>query len=869
MTGIQADDMVGRGNFEYALPFYNERRPVLIDLVREWNESYRERYLTVKQDGENLLAESFHPHLGDDGIFLNATASLLYDPDGEVTGAIESLRDITASKRLEEELVTAKQAADEANQAKSDFLANMSHEIRTPMNAVIGMSQLALKTELSAKQRDYLTKIQSSANSLLGIINDILDFSKIEAGKMDMEEVDFNLEDVLENLGNLVTVKAGEKKNLEILFSTGADVPRFLVGDPLRLGQVLLNLVNNAVKFTEQGEIVVSSVLESRQKDKVVLRFTVSDTGIGISEEQQAKLFQSFSQADTSTTRKYGGTGLGLAISQRLVAMMDGRIWVESEEGVGSRFIFTAAFELGAEKARRQFVPHQDLRHMKVLVVDDNETSRNIFREMLESFSFDVALAASGAEGLSELEAAPPGKPFKLVVLDWKMPGMDGIETARRIKVLPGLEVTPALIMATAYGREEIMRNAEQAGLDGFLIKPVNASTLFDTITQAFGRETDGREYMVTTREDAATGLQNLAGAKVLVAEDNAINQQVAKEILEGAGLIVTLAENGQEALDALETSDYAAVLMDIQMPVMDGYEATAEIRRDDRFKDLPVIAMTAHAMAGDDQKSLDAGMQAHVTKPIDPDNLFAVLGEWIRPGGTGAPETGFREEPLATPMPPQEAAEALPDNLPGFDIPAGLRRLQGNRRLYRKLLVDFMQSYGDAGRYIRDAVAAGRFGDAHERVHSLKGVAGNLEARALLEATMAVESQVKSVGPVAPPSAQTLEPLLAKLDQTLEQALAGVRALEPDSEPAGDSAAAASATGGGMPADLARETATRLQDAAEIGDIAELKAIGEALENQSPDLAPTGRDIKSMADNFDVEGILKLAGALWKASLE
>ena len=409
LTKISSADMVGKGNFEYALPFYDERRPVLIDLVREWNETYKEKYLTVKKDGDNLLAESYHPHLGEEGIYLNATASLLYDPAGEVTGAIESLRDITESMRLREELVGAKQAADEANNAKSDFLANMSHEIRTPMNAVIGMAQLALKTDLTAKQRDYLSKIQSSANSLLGIINDILDFSKIEAGKLDMEAVDFNLEDVLENLGNLVTVKASEKKNLEVLFSTGVDVPRFLVGDPLRLGQVLINLVNNAVKFTEEGEIVVSTIVESRPEGQVILRFTVSDTGIGISEEQQNKLFQSFSQADTSTTRKYGGTGLGLVISQRLVGMMDGNIWVESEPGEGSRFIFTARFELGAEKARRQFVPHPDLREMKVLVVDDNETSRNIFREMLESFSFEVALAASGEEALSELEDAPAG----------------------------------------------------------------------------------------------------------------------------------------------------------------------------------------------------------------------------------------------------------------------------------------------------------------------------------------------------------------------------------------------------------------------------------------------------------------------------
>ncbi len=592
LTKIQASDMLGKGNFEYALPFYDERRPVLIDLVREWNETYKEKYLTVKKDGDNLLAESYHPNLGEEGIYLNATASLLYDPAGEVTGAIESLRDITESMRLREELVRAKQAADEANNAKSDFLANMSHEIRTPMNAVIGMAQLALKTDLTPKQRDYLSKIQSSANSLLGIINDILDFSKIEAGKLDMEAVDFNLEDVLENLGNLVAVKASEKKTLEVLFSTGVDVPRFLVGDPLRLGQVLINLVNNAVKFTEKGEIVVSTVVEeSRPQGQVILRFTVSDTGIGISEAQQKKLFQSFSQADTSTTRKYGGTGLGLVISQRLVNMMGGNIWVESAPGEGSRFIFTACFEMGAEKARRQFVPHHDLRGMKVLVVDDNETSRNIFREMLESFSFEVALTASGEEALSELEDAPADQPFKLVIMDWKMPGLDGIETARRIKTHRGLETIPAIVMATAYGREEVMRKAEQVGLDGFLIKPVNASVLFDTIIGAFDR--DAAEPGDTGRgaKEAERGIDSIAGARVLLVEDNEINQQVAKEILEGAGLIVSLADNGQEAVTAVQAETYDAVLMDVQMPVMDGYAATRAIRREARFKDLPILS--------------------------------------------------------------------------------------------------------------------------------------------------------------------------------------------------------------------------------------------------------------------------------------
>jgi two-component system sensor histidine kinase/response regulator len=390
----------------------------------------------------------------------SASISPILNSDGEITHFVAVKQDITERKHMETELIQARQAADDANTAKGDFLASMSHEIRTPMNAVIGMAHLALKTDLSPKQRDYLKKIQTSANSLLGIINDILDFSKIEAGKMDMEAVDFNLDDVMDNLANLITVKAQEKEDLEVLFNTNREVPRFLVGDPLRLGQVLINLANNAVKFTESGEIVVSIEKVERKEDQVKLKFAVSDTGIGLTEEQMSKLFQSFSQADTSTTRKYGGTGLGLAISKKLVNMMDGEIWVESEYGQGTSFIFTTHFGLGKEKVKKRFRISTNLRGMKVLVVDDNVTSREILKDILESFSFEVTLAASGAEGITEIENAAAEKPFELVIMDWKMPGMDGIETAGRIKNHPTLRKIPAIILVTAYGREEIMQKA-------------------------------------------------------------------------------------------------------------------------------------------------------------------------------------------------------------------------------------------------------------------------------------------------------------------------------------------------------------------------------------------------------------------------
>ena len=443
------------------------------------------------------------------------------------------------------------------------------------MNAVIGMAHLALKTELTPKQQDYLNKIQSSANSLLGIINDILDFSKIEAGKLDMESVEFNLDDVLNNLANLVTVKAQEKEDLEVLFFTAQEVPRFLMGDPLRLGQVLINLANNAVKFTESGEIVVSTELLKQDEAGSALKFSVRDTGIGLSKDQIGKLFQSFSQADTSTTRKFGGTGLGLTISKRLVEMMGGEIWVDSEPGQGTTFSFTANLGLGKEKVKRRLVPSSDLRGMKVLVVDDSDTSRNILQDILESFSFEVTLAASGEDGLEEIERADKDKPFELVIMDWKMPGMDGIETSERIKKHNKLSKIPVVILVTAYGREEIMQQAEQIGLDGFLIKPIGSSVLFDTIMQAFGEKIAKTPRMLDGK-GKPEDLKDIQGAQVLLVEDNEINQQVAMEILQDAGLIVTVANDGRQGLDAAKKNQYDAILMDIQMPVMDGYTASA-----------------------------------------------------------------------------------------------------------------------------------------------------------------------------------------------------------------------------------------------------------------------------------------------------
>jgi CheY-like chemotaxis protein len=507
-------------------------------------------------------------------------------------------------------------------------------------------------------------------------------------------------------------------------------VPTALVGDPLRLGQILINLSNNAVKFTDSGEIVVSTELIKKDGAQVTLKFSVQDTGIGMTEEQAANLFQPFAQADSSTTRKYGGTGLGLTISKRQAEMMGGEIWVESEQGRGSTFSFTANFGLGKEKAKIQYKPASELRGMRVLVVDDNATSREILQEMLESFTFEVTVAASGPEGITELENAEEDKPFGLVVMDWKMPGMDGIEASKHIKNHKRLSKTPPIILVTAYGREEVMQQADEVALEGFLLKPVSASMLFDTIMQAFGESLPETTRIAQRREQETESLEHIRGANILLVEDNEINQQVAKEILEGAGLKVTLAADGREAVNAVNESSYDVVLMDIQMPVMDGYAATREIRKNENFKELPIIAMTAHAMAGDEDKSLEAGMNGHVTKPIDPDHLFSTLQKWIKPGEKRG-QVEQSEVPVEQPEPAKAVSveDELPESLSGFDLADGLKRLQGNKKLYRKLLLNLARDYNEGANEIRQALDAEDFDQAHSLVHNIKGLAGNLAA--------------------------------------------------------------------------------------------------------------------------------------------
>jgi PAS domain S-box-containing protein len=774
------------------------------------------------------------------------------------------IHDVSELKQMEGELIEARDRAQAATEAKSYFLANMSHEIRTPMNAILGMTHLALKTELTVKQKGYLQKIQAAGTTLLGVVNDILDFSKIEAGKLEMESVAFNLEEVLDNLAGLITVKAQEKEGIEVLFRTDPGVPRALVGDPLRLGQVLTNLTSNAVKFTEAGEIVVSTELLRQETDTALIRFSVRDTGIGLTEEQKGRLFESFSQADTSTTRKYGGTGLGLAICERLVGLMGGEIQVESAPGAGSTFSFTVAFGLGRQQAPPASALPRDLKGTRALVVDDNPTSRAILQEMLESFSFVVTQAASGPEGLAEVERAAGDRPYDIVVMDWKMPGMDGIDAARRIKRLPGLKVIPPVILVTAYGREEIMQKAETAGLEGFLIKPVSPSVMFDTILQIFGQETSGIAPAGGGGHGPPDIPQELAGARLLLVEDNPINQQVAMEILAGAGFDVTLAGNGREAVAAVRAQRFDAVLMDVQMPVLDGYAASRQIRQweggagAENTAPVPIIAMTAHAMAGDRDKSLAAGMNDHIAKPVDPDQLFRILTRWIGP----RPPAPGGHPPLA---PGSGAGAPALGGLRGFDTQDALRRLRGNAALYRKLLVDFAGDNAQMSADVRSALDARDFEAARSLIHGIKGLAGNLGARSLHAAAAELEKRVAAAEHETP-DPESLTRGWAAFRRALDEALAATRALAEGA--AGNGPGPTSrAQFEDLPAALAQEAARRLRAAAETGDVAGVASVAEELASRSEGFAAMRAEITRLLDDFDFEGILALADGLQRGS--
>jgi two-component system, sensor histidine kinase and response regulator len=697
------------------------------------NPEDRQRFIDIlNREG---IVRGFEALLkGKDGTFrwcsMGAIAKI--SESGEKT-FIAIIEDISERKEMEIALQKAKEEAEKATEAKSEFLAHMSHEIRTPMNAIVGLSHLALKGELTPKQKDYLNKIQISANSLMGIINDILDLSKIEAGKLEIEQTNFRLDHVLHNIANLFSVKAQEK-GLDIHFQTAPDVPLALTGDPLRIGQVLTNLLSNATKFTESGQIVVYTELVGRNSEQVVLKFSVRDTGIGMTKEQQEKLFQPFTQADSSMTRRFGGTGLGLTISKQLVERMGGKISVNSIPGEGSTFSFTVALTVQPEGLIKEKIVPVSLRNLRVLVADDDPEAREILQQMLLEMSFEVTVVNSGQAALHAIENQNP--PYNLIVLDWRIPDMDGFEIARRIRSNMRLSTVPKIFIITAYGREEAMHQAKELGLDAFLVKPVSRSILFDAITEAFHQEQTSA---------ISTGYQSekdnkLAGRRVLVVEDNDINQQVAQELLEGFGLIVEIAENGQKAIERLSRAgnSFDIVLMDLQMPVMDGYEATRIIRRTFSPEKLPVIAMTAHALQSELQRCLDIGMNDHVTKPIDPDRLKNVLENWVTGNPAAPPQKPDNpESPVLKPSP-------QPLSIPGIDVESALKRMMGNRKLFEKLLRDFTNNNKDTVEQVRNAINTNDLTSAQRIAHTLKGVAGNLSATEVYSAAQDLEEALR-----------------------------------------------------------------------------------------------------------------------------
>lgn len=746
VTGFAEEDVCG----QQMVQFYQ---------TDSTNNAYGELWETVTV-GQEWQGELQARRKNNQDYWARMLVAPVLEDNGDLSSVVVMQEDITVQKQYERSLHEAMEAAKAANAAKSEFLANMSHEIRTPLNAVIGLAQLCIQTRLNPQQRDYLDKIASSAQSLLGIINDILDFSKIEANKLELEETNFSLDSVFKNVSTMLSIRALEK-NIELLFDVPPSLPEQLVGDPLRLGQILTNLTNNAVKFTERGEVVIAVEELERATDIIRLRFTVRDTGIGIPAEQLSQLFRSFTQVDSSTTRKYGGTGLGLVICKRLVEMMGGEIRVQSTVHQGTSFAFELSLRMASSRpASRQMIAN--CRNLRALIVDDNRTSCQILEQQLQALELQTEAVHSGEEALRRVGRGA----FDLVLIDWRLGGgMDGIRTAKLIGSELELEKLPKILLVTAYGRDDLWPRAQQAGVGGMLIKPIQKLALHTALNNLLqpNADSDGTDSFQSNKM-AEPDLSKIRGSRILLVEDNELNQQLATELLRQRNFVVDVAPNGQEALNVLRRQSYDLVLMDVQMPVMDGYEATRFLRRLPQFKELPIIAMTANALHTDREQALEVGMNDHIPKPIELQLLLSKLLQWIPPKKN--------ETTVPTNQPLESPPKELPANVPGLAIATALNRLNQNTSLYLRLLDVFQRNQSNTAEKMQELLAEENLVEAARLAHTLKGIAGSLGAKGLETASRTAEAQLRE-GNVVPDSLATLEKELKQVLKAVADLLA------------------------------------------------------------------------------------------------